>query len=89
MRNMPFATLPAMSAARRSPAGDQLWLNWVVRLADTRIAVGHVQATVMADGTAEIAYVIGSAWSGRGIATEATSGMIDVLASLGDRSDRR
>jgi RimJ/RimL family protein N-acetyltransferase len=62
--------------------GDQLWLNWVVRLAATRAAVGYVQATVTEEG-AELAYVIGTDWSGQGIATDAVSAMCGSLRALG------
>ena len=48
------------------------WHNWVVRLGDTGPAVGYVQATVCpADHTAELAWVVGTPWQGRGIAREA------------------
>ena len=47
------------------------WHNWVVRLGDTGPAVGYVQATVAGDHTAELAWVVGTPWQGRGIAREA------------------
>ena len=40
---------------RRSPDGNQQWLNWVVRLSDSKLA-GYVQATVGADGNCDIAW---------------------------------
>ena len=61
---------------RRQLAGpgrpDEQWLNWVIRYDDA--LVGYVQATVIA-GTAEIAWVIGIAWQGRGFAKEAVQGL--------------
>jgi hypothetical protein len=30
--------------ARRSPQGDECWLNWTVRLKDNGNVIGHVQA---------------------------------------------
>lgn len=59
------------------------WLNWTV-VADAepdRPIVGRVEATVhhRAPLTAEIAYVFGPRWAGRGYATEATAWMLDVL----------
>ena len=63
---------------RRSPDGSQHWLNWVIRLADGRLA-GYVQATVYPDHTANIAYVLGHAFWGRGIALEATRCLLDEL----------
>ena len=65
---------------RRQLAGpgrpDERWLNWVIRYDDT--LVGYVQATVTA-GTAEIAWVIGTAWQGRGFAKEAAQGLVTWL----------
>jgi [ribosomal protein S5]-alanine N-acetyltransferase len=64
---------------RRSPDGTQLWLNWVVRLRGEGQAIGYVQATVLADAQALIAYEFGSAWWGRGLAHEATAAVIEEL----------
>lgn len=55
---------------RRSPEGDELWLNWVVRRRADGRAVGYVQATVRADD-AGIAWIVGTAFQRQGIATEA------------------
>jgi RimJ/RimL family protein N-acetyltransferase len=69
-----------------SPDGHQQWLNWVVRLRgdDAGRAVGTVQATVMADGgRAEIAWIIGTPWQGRGYAGEAARAMADSLLDSG------
>lgn len=62
--------------SRRSPDGREAWLNWVVRDAATHAALGYVQATVLARGRAWVAYVIGSAHQGRGLATRATQAMM-------------
>jgi RimJ/RimL family protein N-acetyltransferase len=72
----------AMWERRGSPDGRQLWLNWAVRLGVDGAAVGYVQATVD-DDRASIGYVIGTAWSGRGIASEAVIGMREWLRSVG------
>ena len=64
--------------ARHSPDGHEEWLNWVIRLPDGKLA-GFVQATVRADGSATIAYVLGSAYWGRGIARRAVEMMIAEL----------
>lgn len=66
--------------SRRSADGSELWLNWVLRRSDGALA-GYVQATVQADGQAWIAYVLGSAHWGQGLAGEAVAAMIDALAS--------
>jgi len=59
--------------ARRSPDGRQLWLNWTVRLKDGDVAIGYVQATVLPDAAALVAYEFNSAWWGRGLAREAVA----------------
>ena len=46
---LPAADLAARYAhlaARRSPAGDQMWGNWVVRVRAARTVAGTVQATL-------------------------------------------
>ncbi|WP_173052699.1 GNAT family N-acetyltransferase [Phytohabitans houttuyneae] len=61
-----------------SPDPAVSWLNWVIRLRDEDRLAGTVQATVSPSGgglTAEIAWVVGTAWQGRGIATEAAQGL--------------
>jgi RimJ/RimL family protein N-acetyltransferase len=55
---------------------DEDWLNWVIRYDD--VLVGYVQATV-AGSTADIAWVIGTAWQGRGFAKEAAQGVVTWL----------
>ena len=59
--------------------GSQLWLNWVIRLVSSDRCIGYVQATVHAARTADFAYVLASAFWGRGIATEACVAVIDFL----------
>jgi RimJ/RimL family protein N-acetyltransferase len=67
-----------------SPDGTQLWRNWIVRPAGTEEPVGFVQATVAGDGSsADIAWVIGSPWQGRGYATAAAAAMVDWLCRRG------
>jgi len=66
--------------SRRSGDGCELWLNWVIRMANGEL-IGYVQATVRPDGSAAIAYVLGSAYWGRGLARRATSAMIDELVA--------
>lgn len=66
-----------------SPDGSQQWLNWVV-LDGRGAPVGYVQASRPLDGArAEIAWVIGAAWQGRGYATRAVVLMVQELAGLG------
>ncbi|MEV6809987.1 GNAT family N-acetyltransferase [Streptomyces sp. NPDC051132] len=70
-----------MTAGSPDPAVS--WLNWVIRLRDKSCLTGTVQATVSPSGhgpIAEIAWVVGTPWQGRGIATEAAQGLVDWLS---------
>ena len=70
-----------MLAGPSDPA--ESWCNWMIRLRENDQLTGTVQATVRpdADGLqAEIAWVIGTAWQRRGIATEAARALVDWLA---------
>jgi RimJ/RimL family protein N-acetyltransferase len=64
---------------RRSPDGDEEWLNWALRVEDSGQYAGYVQATVER-GSAEVAYVLGPRWWGQGLATEAVTVMCAHLA---------
>lgn len=61
--------------AGRSPDGRERWRNWVIRRRDDGRAVGTVQATVVGS-EASIAWVLGTAFQGRGYATEAAGAMV-------------
>ncbi|MFI7871440.1 GNAT family N-acetyltransferase [Streptomyces salinarius] len=70
-----------MTAGSPDPAVS--WLNWVIRLRDESCLTGTVQATISPSGhglIAEIAWVVGTPWQGRGIATEAARGLVDWLS---------
>lgn len=66
---------------------SEVWLNWIVRLLPERTAVGTVQATVTSAGdgrpTADVAWVMGIAWQGRGIGSEAARVLVDWLRGHG------
>ncbi len=70
-------------ATRRSGDGSQVWGNWLVRLTDGGAAVGTLQATLPAggpgEGAAEVAWVVGRAWQGRGMASEAATSLVGLL----------
>ncbi|MEU4063784.1 GNAT family N-acetyltransferase [Streptomyces wedmorensis] len=70
-----------------SPDPAVVWCNWVVRLrAEDRLA-GTVQATVTDGGrTAEVAWVTGTDWQGRGIAREAAEALVGLLLERGVRT---
>lgn len=61
---------------------DEQWRNWIVRQFVDRRAVGYVQATI-ADNVADVAWVIGVAHQGQGLAREAAAGMGGWLVSRG------
>ena len=68
----------------RSADGLETWHNWIVREAGTGHAVGSVQATVTDEGrSAEVAWLIGVPWQGRGYAAESAGAMVDRLESGG------
>jgi RimJ/RimL family protein N-acetyltransferase len=65
-----------------SPDPAVTWLNWVILLRDEARLTGTVQATISPSvhgHHAEIAWVVGTAWQGRGIATEAAQGLVHWL----------
>jgi uncharacterized protein YhfF/RimJ/RimL family protein N-acetyltransferase len=70
----------ARSESRKSPDGTEHWLNWVVR-DDTGQVAGYVQATVAANLDTHVAYAIGSAFWGQGLATEAVAQMLRLVAA--------
>ncbi|MGW7575664.1 GNAT family N-acetyltransferase [Streptomyces sp. NPDC054765] len=66
-----------------SPDPAVSWLNWVIRLRAEDCLTGTLQATVSPSGhglIAEIAWVMGTPWQGRGIAIEAARGLVDWLS---------
>jgi [ribosomal protein S5]-alanine N-acetyltransferase len=73
----------ARSESRKSPDGTQHWLNWIVRDDDGR-AAGYVQTTVFPNREANVAYVLGRAHEGKGLATRAVRRMLDDVAAAFD-----
>jgi RimJ/RimL family protein N-acetyltransferase len=70
--------------AEGSPRANESWLNWIVRLGAGGPAIGHLQATVVDDGeAADIAWLIGTAWQGRGYASEAARALVGWLEGRG------
>lgn len=69
----------------RSADGSQLWFNWILRREDEQV-VGTVQATVTEGETglsADVAWVIGSAYQHQGYAREAAHVMVTWLREHG------
>lgn len=81
----PPASLDALTAryrrlaARRSPDGHETWLNWAMRSRASGELVGTLEATVRADRTADVAYMVFVPHQRRGFASE---GLARVLAHL-------
>ncbi len=74
-----------MTAGSPDPAVP--WLNWVIRLRDEACLTGTVQATISPSShghISEIAWVVGTPWQGRGIATEVARGLVDWLSRVTD-----
>jgi RimJ/RimL family protein N-acetyltransferase len=65
-----------------SPDPAVSWCNWVIQLHSPPCLTGTVQATIATGGdqqTAEVAWVVGIPWQGRGIATEAARALVGWL----------
>lgn len=62
----------------RLVAGPPGWRNWVVWLRAEERLVGYVQATIDG-GRAELAWVIGTPWQGRGLARAAVKALVGWL----------
>ena len=66
-----------------SADGGEVWLNWVVRVPGGA-AAGTVQATLTDGGRhAEVAWVIGVPWQGKGYATDAARAVVRRLLTWG------
>src|SRR3954452_15252234 len=60
---------------RRSPGGEELWLNWIARERSDNRAVGWVQATVHGP-SASVAYALLPAERGAGAARDAVRALV-------------
>jgi RimJ/RimL family protein N-acetyltransferase len=69
----------ALLSTRRSPNGDQLWLNWVMRARSDGVCRGRLQATVHTDRSAWIAYEVFPDHWRQGWAREGCQAMIGWL----------
>lgn len=69
--------------AAGSPDPAVVWCNWVLRARTGRGLVGTVQATITpARDLAELAWVVGAPWQGRGFAVEAAGALATWLRGL-------
>ncbi|GGJ51714.1 hypothetical protein GCM10010121_073260 [Streptomyces brasiliensis] len=69
-----------------SPDPGVSWLNWVVRAREGGRLAGTVQATVGPGpvAEAEVAWVVGTPWQGRGFASEAARALVGWLGRRPD-----
>lgn len=78
-------TLDELSAVYRrwvagSPRDGERWHNWVIRQRSDGWAVGHLQVTVIeAVRSADMGWMVGTAWQGRGYATESARALVGWL----------
>ena len=69
-----------------SVSASDRWLNWVVRERASGAAIGGMQATLRVESgevVAELAWIVGTAYQGRGFAREAAAAMIAWLRDEG------
>lgn len=66
---------------RRSPDGNEVWLNWVIAEMPVDVCCGYVQATVTG-ANAAIAYMLFRSTGGKGLAREAVGLMIAELQAV-------
>jgi RimJ/RimL family protein N-acetyltransferase len=69
------------SSSKYQPAGEQFW-NLVIRNRETGQALGRIQALIVAN-SAEIAFVLGRVYWGRGYAAEAVTWLLNELGHSG------
>ncbi|MCA2229320.1 GNAT family N-acetyltransferase [Nonomuraea aurantiaca] len=69
-------TAPELRARyERLVAAPPAWRNWVIQLREDGSLAGYVQATI--DGrAAELAWVVGTPWQGRGLAGESAKVLV-------------
>ncbi len=65
---------------RSSPSGDEIWLNWAVRLKEPVTYIGLVQVTVHSTRVAYLAYEFAPSSWGQGYATEACRTVLELLS---------
>jgi RimJ/RimL family protein N-acetyltransferase len=70
----------------QSDDGSETWHNWVIRNRATGEAAGFIQSTVTHEGgrvIAELAWVVGVPWQGRGLATEGAEAAMKAVTDDG------
>jgi len=74
-----LATRYRRLSSRRSPDGQEAWLNWAMRERREHRYVGTLQATISPDATAYIAYILFPAFWRQGYAREGCGRMLALL----------
>ncbi len=75
-------------AGGASPDGRETWCTWILRERSTGSCAGFVQATVhLEERTAELAWVVGTAYQGRGLAREAAAAVRDAVLAGAHATD--
>ena len=72
---------------RLSPSGDEVWLNWAIRLKQPDKYIGTVQATLRQSGSSLLAYEFSPDFWGQGYATESCLRVIESLFADYDVSE--
>ena len=64
---------------------SEVWVNLIVRLASSGVAIGYVQATIYTEEIprADIAWVVGVSWQREGYASEAAQALVTWLQTQG------
>ncbi|NRQ38726.1 GNAT family N-acetyltransferase [Nonomuraea sp. NN258] len=78
----PLSAAALRARYERLVAGPPGWRNWVILVRDEDRLAGYVQATIE-DGSAEIAWVVGTPWQGRGLASTSAKALVDWLGGQG------
>jgi RimJ/RimL family protein N-acetyltransferase len=65
--------------SRKSPDGQEIWLNWAMRQRRESVYVGTLQATVYPDATAYLAYIVFPPFWKQGYAREGCQRILDLL----------
>lgn len=74
-----LATRYQRLSSRRSPDGQELWFNWVMRQRRAGVYVGILQATVYPDATAQLAYILFPPFWKQGYAREGCKRALGLL----------
>jgi RimJ/RimL family protein N-acetyltransferase len=65
--------------SRKSPDGDEAWLNWAIRLKQHGEYIGTIEATIRQDQSSLLAYELSTDFRGNGYATESCARVIESL----------